>query len=123
MAGEFFFATMAGAFDARLGAGSLAAGGGLLRDAGASSVFGISGNDFSGSSDTLIDSCGAEVTIILGSAINMKAKTCRATDATKNRARGLLKSTTNLIVAICEKGGKRSFAFRMAPDIVLQSEG
>ena len=114
---------MAGAFDARLGAGSLAAGGGLVRGAGASGVFGGTGNDGSGSNDTLMDSCGGDVKIVLGTANSMKAKTCRATDATKNRARGLLKSTTNLIVAICEKGGKRSFAFRMAPDIVLQSEG
>jgi hypothetical protein len=123
MAGEFFFATMAGAFDARLGAGSLAAGGGLVRGAGTSGVFGGTGNDGSGSNDTLMDSCGGDVKIVLGTANNMKAKTCRATDATKNRARGLLKSTTNLIVAICEKGGKRSFAFGMAPDILLQLEG
>lgn len=61
--------------------------------------------------------------MVRGIASNTKASTCTAMDATKNRASGLLKSTTNLIVAICEKGGKRSFAFGMAPDILLQSEG
>lgn len=121
-AGEFFFATIAGSLEARLGAGSLGAVLGLTRGSGAPKGFSCSGKEGSGSNDTLMESCGADVSLGLGHANKRNAITCRAREAAKNRARGLLISTTKPILPGREKGSNRSFAFAMGHDVVFESE-
>ena len=97
-AGESLFATIVGALEARLDARSLGGGNGLARGWGFSNGCGCSGKDGSGSNETLIESCGGDVTLGLGHANKRNVRTCTAREAAKNRARGLLISTTKPIL-------------------------